>query len=685
MKNVCGWIAGLLLVPLLALPGFCEEDLRIESPEQVAELSYQAIAPGRLLISALDRDGNPVRGLTARDFVLRRDGKEAQILGVETLETSQEVSLNIVLVVDNSASMKQRRAVDAILAAMENIYKVMRPIDNVTAIVFNDDETRPFEGKPLHVTVEQTNRPEALRGFLQESFARGLTAKTVLYEGLLAGLALIGQMPAESNKFMVVFTDGEDINSAYPPEAVRQAAENLANFELYAIDYMPGERVDRFLQSLARDNGGRTWKATTAAELGPIFEAVSSKLLYRYVVDYRFLFPPTGTLAMGAETLPIEEVTTLDSAPLLNYLYFGEGQSGIPERYVRFPNQEATQGFAARELRGTKEKYGHLLNIVGQRLRANPEATLRLVGCNANVGEEKGNLALSRARAEGVKAYLQYIWGIDASRMAVEARNLPEVPTSGRSPEGHAENRRVELYSEHPAILDVVRSTYTEAHANLESLKARATIASVHGIDRWSLTLLGDGQPIFSDAGRGDPGNLLALRDADLTPTVLAQFKQLTAELVVEDTEGQTATLRAAPMTIDFIQRETRRARNLGYRVQEKYALILFDFDSAAIKERNASIVEAIVGRIRQFPAAEVAIVGHTDSIGQEDYNLKLSERRAKAVYDQIVAALGEVPYTTITHMGMGPFDPLYTNRLPENRALNRTVTVTLEYQRKDE
>ena len=77
--------------------------------------------------------------------------------------------------------------------------------------------------------------------------------------------------------------------------------------------------------------------------------------------------------------------------------------------------------------------------------------------------------------------------------------------------------------------------------------------------------------------------------------------------------------------------------------------------------------------------AAQVAIVGHTDNIGKEAYNLKLSERRAKAVYDQIAAAIGETPSDTLTHMGVGSFDPLYGNGLPENRALNRTVTVTLE------
>lgn len=684
MTNVYGWAVGLMLVLFSALPGVCQDSFDIKNPEGVAEMTYQVIAPGKLLVSASDSEGRPVRGLTARDFIFLRNGKEARILGVETLETSQDVSLNIVLVVDNSASMKQRRAVESILAAMENIYKVMRPIDNITVVVFNDDQTRTFDGKPLHVTVKESNQPEELRTFLKESFSKGLTAKTVLYEGMLAGLGLIRQMPAASNKFMVVFTDGEDINSAYPATAVRDAAADLSQVEIYAIDYMPGERIDPFLQSLAANHGGRTWKATTAAELGSIFEAVSSRLLYRYVVDYQFLFPPTGSIAMGADSMHIEEITTIDSSPLLNYIYFDEGQSAIDGRYVRFRNQAETESFAEEDLRGTKEKYAHLMNIIGSRLRANPQATIRLVGCNANVGDERGRRELSRARAEGVKAYLQYIWGIDPSRIEVEARNLPEVPTSGRSPEGHEENRRVEIHSGHNAILDVVRSTYVEAHSDVENPIVRTSISSEHGIARWTATLLGDGQAVFSASGMGDPGQELVLRGEGLTPTALSRYQHLAAELVIEDTEGQVAVFKAAPMTIDFIQRETRRASNLGYRVQEKYALILFDFDSAAIKERNASVIDTIVARIRRFPEAKVAIEGHTDNIGKDDYNLKLSERRARAAYDAITAALGEAPLTTITHMGMGPFDPLYGNGLPENRALNRTVTVTLEYEQKD-
>ena len=684
MRNYLGIVAGLLAALVMAVPGLCQEPFTLAMPEQVADLTYQVIAPGKLLISASDSEGNPVRGLTARDFRLLRNDKEARILGVETLETSQDVSLNIVLVVDNSASMKQRRAVDSILGAMENVYKVMRPIDNITAVVFNDDETQTFDGKSLHVTVKQTSKPDQLRAFLKESFDRGLTAKTVLYEGMLAGLDILRRLPEDSQKFMVVFTDGEDINSAYKSADVEKAAQGITKLEAYAVDYMPGGQVDPFLQSFTKAHGGRTWKATSAADLGPIFEAVSSKLLYRYVVDYQFLFPPTGSFTMGPDALRIEEITTIDSSPLLNYVYFAEGQSAVPDRYVRFTSQSETTAFAEEALRGTKEKYVNLLNIIGQRLRNHPQATIRLVGCNANVGEEKGNKALSRARAEGVKAYLQYIWGIDPARMAVEARNRPEVPTSGRTPEGQAENRRVEIYSDDAAILDVVKSTYAEYNSNVETLTVMPRIASEHGIERWTVTVLGDDQPIFEASGTAMPAEELVLEDAALTPEALSKYKQLAARLVVEDMEGQMLTLEADPIPVTFLQRETQRARHQGYRVQEKYALILFDFDSDHIKERNAAVVATIVARIGQFPSAKVAIVGHTDNIGKEDYNLKLSERRAKAVYAQIATALGDSPQTTITQMGVGSFDPLYGNGLPENRALNRTVTVTLEYEQKD-
>ncbi len=684
MKKLIGLQVALFVGLLVAMPGHAQEGLEVVPPAGAVEFSYQHLEPNKLLVSAADAEGKPIRDLTIEDFVLRRGGKQAQVMSAEPLETSKDVSLNIVMVVDNSASMRRRRAVDPIIRAMENLYAIIRPIDNITVVVFSDDETMAFGDYNLHVRMKQSNRVEELRAFIQESFDDNLTNKTVLYEGMLAGLSVLHNLPEESNKFMVVFTDGEDINSAFRGPVVEKAAEGIANFEAYAIDYMPASGTDRFLSAFSASHGGRIWKATAAEDLVPIFQAVMSKLLYRYVVTYRFLEPPTGTLALTPAIVNVEEITTIDSAPLLNYIYFETGQSAIPERYVRFRGQDRTTRFDPAALRTTLEKYLNVLNIVGKRLNDFPDAAIRIVGCNTDRGEEKGRIDLSRARAEAVKAYLQYIWGVEPSRMAVEARNLPEVPSSRGTPEGRQENQRVEIHAERDEILDVVTSTYAEARMDADALQLQPLIVAEHGIYGWKLTITGDGTPLHSMTGSGRLQDALTLPPDKLGPLAIAPYKQIQAEIEVEDMEGQIYTVASDPIAVNFLKREERRARNMGYKVQEKYALILFDFNSDAIKARNEAIVRQIVARIDTLPDVSVNIVGHTDNIGKEAYNLDLSERRARAVFNQIAAVRGEASAENYNYAGVGPFDPLFTNDLPENRALNRTVTITLLYEQKD-
>ena len=103
-----------------------------------------------------------------------------------------------------------------------------------------------------------------------------------------------------------------------------------------------------------------------------------------------------------------------------------------------------------------------MLNIIGKRLRTNPEARIKIVGCNSNRGDERARKDLSQSRAESVRSYLKYIWGIESSRMTVEARNLPTVASTGSVSEGRQENQRVEIYSDTDGILDTIKSTYVE-------------------------------------------------------------------------------------------------------------------------------------------------------------------------------------------------------------------------------
>jgi outer membrane protein OmpA-like peptidoglycan-associated protein len=85
---------------------------------------------------------------------------------------------------------------------------------------------------------------------------------------------------------------------------------------------------------------------------------------------------------------------------------------------------------------------------------------------------------------------------------------------------------------------------------------------------------------------------------------------------------------------------------------------------------------------MREVPAAVVQIVGHTDSIGKVDYNVALSKKRAQTAYDLILGG-GIRARDGISNDGRGPADPLFDNGLPEGRAFNRTVTVSLEYEQR--
>jgi outer membrane protein OmpA-like peptidoglycan-associated protein len=188
---------------------------------------------------------------------------------------------------------------------------------------------------------------------------------------------------------------------------------------------------------------------------------------------------------------------------------------------------------------------------------------------------------------------------------------------------------------------------------------------------------------IDSASGKGNIGSAVTFNLIPAGLSRIASFKTLTASVEVTDNEGMAFKDENAAITnVKFIKKEAQSAQKRGQRVLEQYALILFEYDKADIREHNKAVINRIVARMNDRPDASVNIVGHTDIIGTENYNMRLSKRRAKAVYDQLVAA-GMKSRTKLSYTGVGPHHPLYDNAIPQGRALNRTVIVTLEYDEK--
>jgi len=101
---------------------------------------------------------------------------------------------------------------------------------------------------------------------------------------------------------------------------------------------------------------------------------------------------------------------------------------------------------------------------------------------------------------------------------------------------------------------------------------------------------------------------------------------------------------------------------------------VSFDFDSARINPGFADSLDRLAEVIRKYDKTVVHVVGHTDSIGSEEYNQRLSERRARAVGDYL-ASRGVDPARIHTE-GRGEREPRATNATEAGRQLNRRVEI---------
>jgi outer membrane protein W/outer membrane protein OmpA-like peptidoglycan-associated protein len=104
----------------------------------------------------------------------------------------------------------------------------------------------------------------------------------------------------------------------------------------------------------------------------------------------------------------------------------------------------------------------------------------------------------------------------------------------------------------------------------------------------------------------------------------------------------------------------------------EQTLKLLFDFDSAELRPESITELERVVKFMSDVPFAKALIEGHTDSVGSDDYNMKLSDRRAKAVFDYL-SSRGVDP-ARLKSVGKGETAPIADNKTAEGRQENRRV-----------
>lgn len=99
---------------------------------------------------------------------------------------------------------------------------------------------------------------------------------------------------------------------------------------------------------------------------------------------------------------------------------------------------------------------------------------------------------------------------------------------------------------------------------------------------------------------------------------------------------------------------------------------LLFDVDKYDLRPQSQENLRKLAAILNKYPETNIIIEGHTDSTGTREYNLTLSERRARAVAHYL-AQLG-VSSSRFSVMGYGPDQPIASNDTAEGRQQNRRV-----------
>ena len=208
-----------------------------------------------------------------------------------------------------------------------------------------------------------------------------------------------------------------------------------------------------------------------------------------------------------------------------------------------------------------------------------------------------------------------------------------------------------------------------EAEARMHADQARAQAEA----DRTAAEKArADAQMLASQAER-DRAAAEAARNDALAQQRQAQSDADRARLAAQQAEADRQQLREKLLAqLNMILQTRDSARGLIMNMSD----VLFDFDKATLKPNAREALAKLSGILLAYPSLKLQVEGHTDSIGSDEYNLTLSEKRADAVRDYLVSQ--GVQHDAVTAQGLGKANPVASNDTNDGRAKNRRVELVV-------
>ncbi|RKS93988.1 OmpA family protein [Flavobacterium limicola] len=374
--------------------------------------------------------------------------------------------------------------------------------------------------------------------------------------------------------------------------------------------------------------------------------------------------------------------------PLRNYVFFNEGSTEIPNRYVLLTKnqvkdfkEDQLETFAPKNLSDRSKRqmtvYYNVLNILGDRMQKNPSATITLVG-SSNNGNTDG-----LTMAESVKTYLVNIFAINAARITTKGQDKPNIPSE--QPGGTQElvllregDRRVSIESNSPDLLMEFQSgpdaplkpvqIMALQEAPVESYVTFNNKGAGEALSSWSLQIADEKGKVqsfgpYTQEEVKIPGkSILGSRpEGDYKVKMIGQTKS--GKIIEKETPVHMVLWTPAKMEEGM-----------------RYSIIYEFNTSKAITMYEKYLTEVVTPKIPV--GATVIIKGHTDIIGEEVYNQDLSLARANDVKNIIQNSLTKAGRNDVkfdvSGYGENENKSPFENKTPEERFYNRTVIIDI-------
>ncbi|WP_293872484.1 OmpA family protein [Flavobacterium sp.] len=390
-------------------------------------------------------------------------------------------------------------------------------------------------------------------------------------------------------------------------------------------------------------------------------------------------------------TAPAQQTTgrkVREVFPIRNYVFFDAGSSEISNRYILL-NKNQVADFkedqiafdTPKNMSGRSERqmivYYNILNILGDRMGKNPSSTITLVG-SSDRGIDDG-----RVMAQSIKNYLINVFSINGNRIAIEGRIKPVI--ASEQPGGTLElallregDRRVSIESSSPALLMEFQSgpdaplkpieiISMEQAANSDAV-VFDTSSSKEKLNSWSVAL---------KDSRGKSKNYGPYTQQKVSipvKTILGNQPEGDYQVALAGTtaDGKTVTTQTTVHVVPYVAPVVQESIRFS---------VLYEFnESKSIAIYQKYLTDIVTPKIKNGNI--VIITGHTDIIGETEYNKNLSLARANDVKGILVKSLAAAGTTNVTFdiHGDGEDENLapFENKYPEERFYNRTVVIDI-------